>query len=68
VLVSCPGCGDPVSLARDAYGLDSLCHDCAVEALDIVRELVASVYADEVLRLGLAALLADLVDDDEATP
>ena len=61
----CPACGDPVSLGRDSYGFDSLCHDCSLEALDLVRELVADVQLDELLKLAHAA---ELLDDDEATP
>jgi hypothetical protein len=56
------GCGDPVR-APDCYGL-VICKDCADEGRRIVDELITDVQVAELLRLALAALLADLVDDD----
>lgn len=64
----CCGCGDVVPVARDCFGLPKLCGDCAAEMRLMVRELIESVYADELLRYGLAALLDQLTDDDGATP
>ncbi len=54
-MTRCSGCGDPVAVAVDAYGLAPLCRSCGDEVREAVDELIVSVEVDELLRLAKAA-------------